>query len=333
MLNFAVELLKNDNVVSIPTETVYGLAGSIYSDIALRKIFSIKKRPFFDPLIVHVSSIEEAKCLVKKWNPAIELIAKSFWPGPITLVLEKNSLVSDLITSGLKTVAIRIPNHLMALELIQKCGFPLAAPSANRFGKTSPSTAQHVKDEFPLEDIQVIDGGPCLIGLESTVLSIEISEDNTLNLSVLRKGSIKLSEITSILKEHGFSFNVTESFDLVASPGQMKHHYMPNKSLIILDEIDVEDIAMSSIRERLTNLPVQIEYVSIIKPDKIDSFKELILSNDPILAARELYSKLRESCLGNEDIIIFKMKKYHKDNSWEAVLERLLKAATLVLNS
>ncbi len=331
MLKLAIDLLKNDNIISMPTETVYGLAASIYSEEALRKIFSTKNRPFFDPLIVHVSSIEEAKGLVKKWHPAIQLLAEFFWPGPLTLVLEKNNLISDLITSGLQTVALRMPNHLLALELINKCGFPLAAPSANKFGRTSPTSAQHVRDEFPHENILVIDGGPCSIGLESTVLSVEILENYSLEVSILRKGYIKLIDVTSLLDSHNFKYSVTAPLNIKASPGQMKHHYMPIKPLIILDNINIEDVSLSSIKDRLANLPSQIEHVSIIKPSKIESIKELILSDDPSWAARELYSKLRESSNGKEDIIVFKMENHHKDDAWEAVLERLLKAATLIL--
>lgn len=331
MLNFASYLLKNENIVSIPTETVYGLAGSIYSEKALKKIFSIKNRPFFDPLIVHISSIEEAKALAKEWHPAIECIAKKFWPGPLTLVLKKHESISDLITSGLQTVALRMPDHLLTLKLIRDCGFPLAAPSANKFGKTSPTTAQHVRDEF--DNIYVVDGGPCEIGLESTVLAIDILDDTTLNLSILRKGFVKLTQITSLLNSYNFNFKISIASDLACSPGQMKHHYMPNKPLIILDDLHIESALLNFIKTEIDNLPSKVEHVDIVKPDKIKSFKELILSENPKWAARELYSKLRESSLGSEDIIIFKIKKYHVGDDWEALLERLLKASTVNLNT
>ena len=143
------KILLNEDVVAIPTETVYGLAGSISSEKALHKIFKTKERPYFDPLIVHVSSIEQAKEYVTDWTEITEILAQNFWPGPLTFVLPKNDKVSDTITSGLNTVAIRMPNHIKTLKLIESLGTPVAAPSANPFKKTSPTTTAHVSEYFP----------------------------------------------------------------------------------------------------------------------------------------------------------------------------------------
>src|SRR5262249_14260289 len=143
----ACELLLTDGIVAVPTETVYGLAGKIDSPVALKKIFATKQRPFFDPLIVHVKDLEQARPLVKKIAPIFRDLAEAFWPGPLTLVLEKSSLVDDLITSGLPTVALRAPRHELAQKILTHIG-AFAAPSANRFGKTSPTTADHVIQEF-----------------------------------------------------------------------------------------------------------------------------------------------------------------------------------------
>jgi L-threonylcarbamoyladenylate synthase len=162
----ARDRLVAGDVVAIPTETVYGLAASIDSEKGLRRIFSLKERPFFDPLIVHVASLKEASSLVRDWPPIADFIGRYFWPGPLTLVLPKAERVNSLITSGLDTVAVRYPSHPLTLDLIRLVGTPLAAPSANKFGKTSPSRALHVKSEFPGTDLLILDGGECEIGVE-----------------------------------------------------------------------------------------------------------------------------------------------------------------------
>lgn len=328
MLERALHLLKNDEVVAMPTETVYGLAASINSEKALKKIFSVKSRPFFDPLIVHVSSIDEAKKLVSSWPLAAQALSEKFWPGPLTLVLEKNDKVSDLITSGLTSVALRMPNHELALELIRKAGTPLAAPSANKFGKTSPTTARHVYDEFIHDDIYILDGGSCNVGLESTVLSIA-QKDSMVQIALLRNGHVKLSEIKSCLENLNIKFEVMNSVDKKSSPGLMKHHYMPKKPLVFFNENESIQNNLELIKMKFNNLPSVVESVSIIRPTSIESWIEMTLSSSPQNAARELYSKLRECASGQEDIIIFNKKNYHTGEEWEAVLERLTKASTL----
>ena len=304
MLMKAVELLKNNDVVGMPTETVYGLAGSIYSEIALHKIFKIKERPFFDPLIVHVANIEEAKTLVKKWPKSADVLVNKFWPGPLTLVLEKSNKVSDLITSGLPTVAVRMPNHQIALDLIKNFGSPLAAPSANKFKKTSPTTFQHVKDEF-LDEVYVLDGGSCSVGLESTILYLNENEEY-LEIEILRSGFINYSEIEKILIEKGFKLKSAKLENSIIVPGSMKHHYMPKKPLVILTEGNV-----------LENVKTNFA-----------TYFEMSLSDSPEIAARQLYSHLRISSQGKEDIIVFKKMNYHIGELWEVIFDRLSKAAS-----
>jgi len=304
MFKKAIELLKNDDVVGMPTETVYGLAGSIYSEIALQKIFKLKERPFFDPLIIHVSSIDDAKSLVKTWPKSADVLAHKFWPGPLTLVLEKSITVNDLITSGLSTVAIRMPSHPIALDLIKKFGSPLAAPSANKFKKTSPTTFQQVKDEF-LDDVYVLDGGSCSVGLESTILFLK--ENTTfLEIEVLRKGIVKYSEIEKTLIENGFKLKDAQLKNSILVPGNMENHYMPKKPLVILkDGKKIEDIKIN-----------------------FSTYIEMTLWTSPEIAARQLYSHLRISSQGNEDIIIFKIMNWHSGELWEVIFDRLHKAAS-----
>ena len=304
MIDKAARILNDDGVVGMPTETVYGLAGSIYSEVALHKIFKIKERPFFDPLIVHVSSVDQAKPLVKNWPKSADVLSKKFWPGPLTLVLEKSSKVSDLITSGLSTVAIRMPRHPIALDLIKRAGSPLAAPSANKFKKTSPTTAKHVEDEF-FDEVYVLDGGPCEVGLESTILFLNEKED-VVEFEILRKGFINHSEIEKTLVDHHFSVKKAELKNSILVPGGMKDHYMPKKPLVILNEKStLDDIKMS-----------------------YQTYTEMLLSDSPEIAARQLYSELRAASNAEGDIIIFRSKSWHSGEIWDAIMDRLFKASS-----
>jgi L-threonylcarbamoyladenylate synthase len=331
MLEKALELLSQDNIVGMPTETVYGLAASIYSEKALKKIFTVKERPFFDPLIVHVGSVNEAIPLVKAWPLSVQALAEKFWPGPLTLVLEKSSLVSDLITSGLPTVAIRMPSHPIALLLISKFGSPLAAPSANKFGKTSPTTKAHVDLEFLNDNILVLEGGACTVGIESTVLSLKQDENNRVHISILRPGQILLNEIIKTLENLDFKVTVVLNREKNLAPGQMKHHYMPIKPLVFSSSNIEFNKIKKSILEKISALPDFEDEVKIIKPQKIETYKKLELSNEPTIAARELYAKLREVCSGDEDIILFQKESFHQGEAWEGIFDRMMKAATVII--
>jgi L-threonylcarbamoyladenylate synthase len=195
----ARDLLRNGDVVAIPTETVYGLAASIASHDGLKKIFALKERPFFDPLIVHVASFEQAKSVVSEFPPLADFLTRWFWPGPLTVVLPKASNIDPVITSGLETVAVRYPAHPLAQDLIRLVGSPLAAPSANKFGRTSPSTASHVRSEFKGSPLLVLDGGPCEVGLESTVLTIAKTPEGADQIRILRPGGITAEAIEEAL--------------------------------------------------------------------------------------------------------------------------------------
>ncbi|MFT7083553.1 MAG: L-threonylcarbamoyladenylate synthase, partial [Nonlabens sp.] len=172
----AAEILSREELVAIPTETVYGLAGNIYSDTAIKKIFDLKKRPFFNPLIVHIHSVDQIMELATHFPEKAQLLAKAFWPGSLTLILKKQPTVPELITAGNDTVGIRIPQHELTLELLRNLPFPLAAPSANPFTYISPTTAQHVKSYFDGELEMILDGGDCENGIESTIVGFENGE-------------------------------------------------------------------------------------------------------------------------------------------------------------
>lgn len=323
-LNEAVNRIKLGEAVAIPTETVYGLAARIDDQNAIRSIFTIKERPFFDPLIVHVSSYQQIELLSNGWGDLCRVLSQKFWPGPLTLVVPKKSKVSDLITSGLGTVGIRMPSHPLALEAINSVGVPLAAPSANKFGRTSPTSAEHVESEFKGQ-VPVVDGGACVIGLESTVLWV--SEEQK-KISLLRKGSILMSEIISALKSSGKDFEVILIEDKKESPGHMKHHYMPAVPLILVSGPRPSDF-QKILQSQIQKLPEQIEGVQIVK-SQFHQIHELHLSSDPAIASREFYGKLREIVEFGADGILFQIPQTWKSNEkYEALLERMQKAASL----
>jgi L-threonylcarbamoyladenylate synthase len=332
-LEQAVQRLQSGDVVAMPTETVYGLAARIDLDEGIRKIFSTKRRPFFDPLIVHVSSKSMAYPLTTDWSPMADFLAEHFWPGPLTLVLPKSNAVNPLITSGLQTVAVRMPRHSVALSLIERAGAPLAAPSANRFGRTSPTTAGHVHAEFPNQDLLILDGGPCEVGLESTVLLLERQGEHY-NLSLLRAGKITQSELEKSLGAHKFSFSFRQNIEKNKAPGQMKHHYMPEIPLVLIKSKSLKDSEIiAATEERLREIPNEVDEVEIRKPAKIQHMVELVLPEDAGLAARAFYSELRRlGENGKADLIYFRMLAFHAGESWQALLDRLTKAASLILD-
>ena len=331
-LTKAKHILEEGGVIGLPTETVYGLAARIDIPSAIEKIFTTKERPFFDPLIVHVSSIEMAKKVTAFWGPASQALAEVFWPGPLTLILPKDPSVNGMITSGLESVGIRMPNHPLALELIQEVGVPLAAPSANKFGRTSPTSATHVRVEFKKEDVFVVDGGDCQIGIESTVLLVRHRPDKV-ELSILRRGHILKSDLERVLKDKGFTYEFIEQVDKRESPGHMKHHYMPPIPLIVsLDPSRSVESLLQEVNQKISQLPDEIESIKIIKPTSgINKAEILKLSADPLLATREFYGQLREAALKGADCIVFYRESSQVGERWESLFDRLNKAASLIL--
>jgi len=308
----ARELLLKGDVVAIPTETVYGLAGWIHSEIGLRKIFSTKERPFFDPLIVHVDTIAKAKSLTSSWTPVHEILALSCWPGPLTLIAKKHESINSLITSGLDSVGIRCPQHELTLKLLSKIEGGLAAPSANKFGKTSPSLARHVFEEFG-NDVSILDGGACQIGIESTVVGIEKGQDGW-RIYIYRPGHFTAQTLEKILSQHNVKATVEYAESPVA-PGQLKHHYMPNIPLVIVPESFNWSDSQKLIETKWEK--------KFLKP----AFWELSL--EPSLASRQLYQDLRNFSIAGHDVIIIKRTSLHASEDWIGIWNRLQKAKTL----
>ena len=226
-INKAVQLLLEGGLVALPTETVYGLGANAFDANAVAKVFKAKDRPSFDPLIVHVASIEQAHEVAELNGAAIALFER-FSPGPLTLVLPKKEVVPDLVTSGHPTVAIRIPNHPMTLEVIRKSGLCIAAPSANPFGYTSPTTAAHVQEQLGERIDAVLDGGPCGVGLESTIV------DLCGKPRVLRLGGLALEELESVLG----TLEVQTSSSNPKAPGMLSAHYNPGAKIRLFDNLD-----------------------------------------------------------------------------------------------
>ena len=302
----ACQILKDGGVVGIPTETVYGLAGSIESETGINSIFSTKERPFFDPLIVHISSVGQAKKYVKNWPSVCDILAKHFWPGPLTFILPKSEFVSDKISSGLDTVGIRMPNHPMALALIEKLGHPVAAPSANKFKKTSPTKAQHVREEF--EDVMVLDGGDCEVGIESTIIGIFEKL-----ILIYRPGMVTLKQIVEVLKLEDLDFEVQYQESPVA-PGHLKHHYMPNKPIILN--------VLSQNKRDLTHIPTNLLLNTSL----------WTLPTNATTAARDLYGKFRSlDNLESNSITIEVTEEQLNSENFKGVFNRLIKAATYTL--
>ncbi|MBO0936126.1 threonylcarbamoyl-AMP synthase [Fibrella sp. HMF5335] len=223
----AKRFLEEGTVVGIPTETVYGLAANALDPDAVLTIFRVKNRPAFDPLIVHTDTLEKVRSLVLAMPPLAEKLARAFWPGPLTLLLPKQPHIPDLTTSGLARVAVRIPNHPLTLSLLAQLDFPLAAPSANPFGYISPTTAQHVANQLGDQVPYILDGGPCQIGLESTIVGFDEAGQPT----VYRLGGMALEQIEAVtgplsVKDHSSSNP--------AAPGMLSSHYAPRKPVTLL---------------------------------------------------------------------------------------------------
>ncbi|MDB5047414.1 MAG: Threonylcarbamoyl-AMP synthase [Fibrobacteres bacterium] len=218
--------LAAGRLVSFPTETVYGLGANALDPLALARIFEAKRRPFFDPLIVHIADRKSLDTLCTGRDDRAERLMDRFWPGPLTLVLPRTDAVPDLATSGLPTVAVRMPAHPVALALIRMAGFPLAAPSANPFGRLSPTSAAHVRDHFSEGIAMILDGGPCRVGVESTILSLE-----TKTPCLLRAGGVPREELEALIGP----INLAETNpEKPSAPGQLPGHYAPRTRLRLL---------------------------------------------------------------------------------------------------
>ena len=291
-IDIAAAYLRAGEVVAVPTETVYGLACNALRTVSVEKVFDIKNRPLYDPLILHVARVEEISKYALIDNPIMQRIAKDLMPGPVTLLLKKRSIVPDIITSGLPRVAIRVPRHPVMRALLMKLDFPLAAPSANPFGYISPTSAVHVQDQLGEKLPFILDGGPSNIGIESTILGME--EDT---MVVYRKGGMDID----LLKEYTEKFKVkSRSSSNPAAPGMLVSHYAPKKKFLLLKNIDFNELITEYGRERIGVLAYNIYLEKI----PIRHQKLLTSESDNHEAAHNLYHHMRYLDSLDVDIII-----------------------------
>lgn len=243
----AKALLAAGELVSIPTETVYGLAANAFDARAALRIFEAKRRPSFDPLIVHSDSLESAATFLQEVPEEARKLAAAFWPGPLTMLLPKNEKIPDVVTSGLPRVAVRVPRHSLTLRLLQELDFPLAAPSANPFGYISPTTAAHVEEQLGDRIPYILDGGPCEVGVESTIVGFEGHKT-----IVYRLGGMDVEDLQPYCGEIVL---MPHSSSNPQAPGQLKSHYAPRIPLIIgnltelLTQYNKEEVAVLSFRD------------------------------------------------------------------------------------
>lgn len=285
----AKAFLEKEQLVAIPTETVYGLAANAVNPVAVAKIFEAKDRPTFDPLIVHTHSLNEVLKITKDIHPSLLKLAKAFWPGPLTLLLPKKEIVPNLVTSGLDRVGVRIPNHPLTLQLLSQIDFPLAAPSANPFGYISPTTAEHVQKQLGLKIPYILDGGNCEVGLESTIVGEENDE-----IIVYRLGGLSIDDIESIVGKVSVQLNQSSN---PKAPGQLKSHYAPKKPVYIGDINDLQNIHSD---KKIGAIVFGND--NILKATTV--VKNLSVAKNYQEAATNLFSFLRELDEADVDVII-----------------------------
>ena len=286
----AVEILNNEDVVAIPTETVYGLAGNIYSDKAIRKIFEVKQRPLFNPLIVHLHSIEQLDEIVSEFPIKAQLLADAFWPGSLTLILKKKSNIPDVITAGKDTVAVRIPNHPVTLKLLKELSFPLAAPSANPFNRISPTNSLHVESYFKNSIKMVLEGGECKNGLESTIIGFENNEP-----VLYRLGAIAIEEIENVVGKINVKNKKEKAPD---APGMLAKHYAPKTKTYLVNDIK------KFIKGNGDKTIGVVSFTEDMNASNIEHVEILSKSGDLKEAASKLYSALHTLDDLNLDMIV-----------------------------
>lgn len=292
----AAGLLRSGDLVVFPTETVYGLGAHALDAAAVHKIFALKGRPSTSPLIVHVATIGKARDLAGDWPDAADRLAQEYWPGPLTLVVPKKPIVPDEVTAGLPTVGLRIPAHPLALELLRTVNLPIAAPSANRFTRLSPTTAQHVREAFGKDTPFLLDGGPCAVGIESTVIAV--TKDG---LEVLRLGMASVENAVAPRNSTGEAHR---------APGQHKKHYSPSTRVLLIRE---------------GCLPAKGKGAYLYLNAKANASYTKKMPGQPELYATQLYATLHEVDAFGLDWIAVEFPPMGQE--WAAIRDRLTRAA------
>jgi L-threonylcarbamoyladenylate synthase len=290
----AVAVLRSGGLVAIPTETVYGLGADASNESAVRRIFAVKGRPTDHPLIVHLASADQLDTWAADPSDVARRLADAFWPGPLTLLVPRASGVLDVVTGGRPTVGLRVPAHPLALAVLGEFGGGIAAPSANRFGKVSPTSAAHVCDDLGSDVDFVLDGGPCIVGVESTIVDCTVQPPQ-----ILRPGGIGAGAIAAIIDD-----SVAEAAGPSRASGMLPSHYAPDCAVLL---VDTRAAADSAIQRRSGRVEI------------------LDLSDDARRAARQLYELLRDADRRGVDLLVIIQPS--SDGIGEAVRDRLQKAA------
>ena len=321
-LREAGQAIREGKLVAFPTETVYGLGADALNENAVLKIFKAKGRPFNDPLIVHISCLEEAEDLVEELPAVARELAQLFWPGPLTMVMKKTKIIPELVTSGLDTVAIRVPNHPVALGLIRESKRPIVAPSANLFTHISPTSARHVMDDLIGKVDMIIDSGQTTIGVESTVVDV-----TALPLTVLRLGGIAVEKLQQVTKTIIVSNNHEKTNK---SPGMLKKHYAPRAKLILVEEKNADMIKI--ILNLASTYRIAGKKVGIIASrENSEKYSDFLVKNlgeakDLDKCARNLYAQLRLLDELKCDIIL--SENFANIGLGRAIMDRLHRASS-----
>ncbi len=307
-IELAIQLLRSERLVAIPTETVYGLAANMYSESAVRQVFEVKQRPATNPLIVHVPNVDNLSEIVSEVFPEAITLLDTFSPGPITLLLPKSRYVSGLVTAGLPDVAIRIPDHKLTLDLLNKLEFPLVAPSANPYTYISPTSAEHVKTMLNGKISYVLDGGQCARGLESTIMGFPNGVP-----TLYRLGAISIEEIESVIGK----IKIAKAEKVIA-PGMHIKHYSPKTRLIVSDDIE-QDIAIYS--NYKIGLITYNQYSEFLPNES-----QIVLceNDDYKSAAKKLYAAMHAMDSKDYDLII--ASKFPDTGMGRAINDRLNRA-------
>jgi L-threonylcarbamoyladenylate synthase len=317
----AVALLRNGEVVALPTETVYGLAANAWNTDAVRRIFEIKGRPANNPVIVHVASVELARRCVSEWPPLAAKLASAFWPGPLTLVLPRAPEVPDIVTAGGNTVGVRWPSHPFMQAVIRACDFPLAAPSANPSNQISPTNATHVAKELDGRIPLIVDGGQSQVGIESTVLDL-----TCLPPHVLRPGMIHAESLLAAMGGSELPTSSTDKPDAqLRSPGLLPKHYSPKARLILLPWRDEQDLA-----QKISGYSVQRDKIHVIAhhaiPLRQNFGRVSVIPHDAEAFARAIYAELHQCDEAGAELIV--VETLPPGEEWRGIADRLTRAAS-----
>jgi L-threonylcarbamoyladenylate synthase len=328
----AAALLTAGELVAFPTETVYGLGGNALDPQAVERIFLAKGRPFQDPLIVHIADLDMLARVVSAVPAVVYKLAERFWPGPLTLILPRSNRIPASVSSGLNTVAVRMPNHPIARALIERAGVPVAAPSANQFGRTSPTSAEHVLADLDGRIAMVLDGGSPTVGVESTVLDVMQSPP-----VILRPGGVSQEALAAVLGEVRLrdSQTVENEGEAMPSPGMLSRHYAPRATLILFEEEDIGRVRLQMRRTALELLADGKRVGVLAVNEDIDAFHELDVQvarlgsvADLTQIAYRLYSAIRELDAAEMDFIL--ARSYGTRGLGLAILDRLRRASTRI---